>query len=556
VTDLSILIPARNEMFLARTCQDILANMRGDTEIIVVLDGAPASPPLPDDKRVQVIYKSPPVGQRAATNLAARMSSARYVMKVDAHCAFDEGFDAKMLEAIQGHGDWTMAPIMRNLHIFDWVCENGHRRYQGPSGPCAECGQPTHMDIVWIAKPSPQSKSYCFDPEPHFQYFGEFNKRPEGKGDITESMSLQGSCFMVTRDKYFELDLCDEAFGSWGSQGIEVAVKTWLSGGRVMINHHTWYAHLFRTQGGDFGFPWPCSGRQVEHAKKSVREIFFNNAWPKQVYPLSWLVEKFWPVPGWKEEDLAKIKTRMHEIKQAPALRPTAGIVYYTDCRLDPTIMRACQEQLKRSTNGNRIVSVSLQPLEFGENIHLALERGYLTMFKQILAGLEALDTDIVFLCEHDILYHPSHFDFVPPRQDVYYYNENVWKVRTSDGHALHYDCKQTSGLCAYRSLLLQHYRERVRRVEAEGFSRKMGFEPGTHGRAERVDDYKAEAWKSEYPNIDIRHEYNLTPSRWRKDQFRDQRNCRDWKEADASEIPGWEIPKSGVGKFLEEMSI
>lgn len=30
---------------------------------------------------------------RAATNYAARLASGRYFMKVDAHCAFDEGFD-------------------------------------------------------------------------------------------------------------------------------------------------------------------------------------------------------------------------------------------------------------------------------------------------------------------------------------------------------------------------------------------------------------------------------------------------------------------------------
>ena len=51
-------------------------------------------------------------------------------------------------------------------------------------------------------------------------------------------------------------------------------------------------------------------------------------------------------------------------------------------------------------------------------------------MFKQILAGLEALDTDIVFFCEHDVLYYPSHFDFRPLKKDVIYYNTNVWKVR------------------------------------------------------------------------------------------------------------------------------
>lgn len=174
-------------------------------------------------------------------------------------------------------------------------------------------------------------------------------------------------------------------------------------------------------------------------------------------------------------------------------------------------------------------------------------ERGYLTMFQQILAGLEALETDVAFLCEHDVLYHPSHFDFVPPEMDRVYYNQHVWKVDASTGHALHYRCSQTSGLCASRQLLVEHYRRRVALVEARGFSRKMGFEPGTHRRAERVDDLVAETWMAAYPNVDIRHDTNLTPSRWRQDQFRDKRNCQGWTEADA--VPGWGVT---AGRFTE----
>ena len=35
---LSILIPSRNEMFLAKTIENILENIEAETEIIVVLD--------------------------------------------------------------------------------------------------------------------------------------------------------------------------------------------------------------------------------------------------------------------------------------------------------------------------------------------------------------------------------------------------------------------------------------------------------------------------------------------------------------------------------------
>jgi glycosyltransferase involved in cell wall biosynthesis len=95
--DLSVLIPARNEMFLAKTVEDVLAHARGETEVIVVLDGAWADPPIADHPRVTVLHRPEAVGQRAATNLAAKLSTARYVMKLDGHCSVADGFDVDLV---------------------------------------------------------------------------------------------------------------------------------------------------------------------------------------------------------------------------------------------------------------------------------------------------------------------------------------------------------------------------------------------------------------------------------------------------------------------------
>jgi len=81
-----------------------------------------------------------------------------------------------------------------------------------------------------------------------------------------------------------------------------------------------------------------------------------------------------------------------------------------------------------------------------------------------------------------------------------------------------------------------------------------MGFEPGTrklrHG---GIDDRRSKSWMSEHPNIDIRHAHTLTRSRWRKDEFRNQKYTRGWTMAD--EVPGWGVTKGRVGKFLAELS-
>jgi hypothetical protein len=213
--------------------------------------------------------------------------------------------------------------------------------------------------------------------------------------------------------------------------------------------------------------------------------------------------------------------------------------------------MLACQKQLLKM--GLPILNVSLKRVDFGKNIVLPLERGLFTLFKQILVGLEIMDTDIVFPVDHDVLYHTSHFHFTAPKEDVYYYNTNEWKIRVTDGFALHYDCMQHHAMTCYRKLLLEHYRKRVAVVEKNGgkWDNRIGFEPGSHHRKERLDDYKAETWVSRYPNLDIRHGTNQTKNRWRKDQFRDQRNCQNWIEA--WEVPYWGVTKGdGFNKILE----
>lgn len=517
--DVSVLIPARSEMFLARTVEDLLEHSESDFEIIVVLDGQWANPPIAQHPKVNVIYVPKSVGQRAATNLAAKLSQAKYIVKCDAHCSFDQGWDKKMIQAFEDNGDNNIiVPIMKNLHVFDWKCYYcGWKKYQGPTPEkCGSCGKKGKMrrKMVWQPRRGINSTSYSFDSEPHFQYNSEFKHSKEGQigtivgykvlidfslltsdsladvvsqplvgtkpstrsgivnlladftrshqftilpnsfrfwenmpsdtvsfspidngwgvgvqeinfirdksemeriatlpvltdvvqygyiltsssGDgtykprisesvcegflselcaasisptinsslkrpttrrtihsdtldkfnsilggefvysekrkcfhngsvalipihdkrITETMSLQGSFFMATREKYWELKLSDEEVGNWGNQGIELAGKMWLSGGRVLCNHNTWYAHMFRTQGGDFGFPYPLPGRDVSRAKKAVWEYFFSDKFKQRKHPVSWLIERFSPVPGWSPEAIQVLKDREKELK-------------------------------------------------------------------------------------------------------------------------------------------------------------------------------------------------------------------------------------------------
>src|SRR3972149_7499643 len=90
---LSVLIPSRNEQFLAPTVRDVLVQSRGSIEVLVALDGYWPDPPLVDDPRLNVLHWAQPRGMRPCINAMVAVSKGEHLMKLDAHCALPEGFD-------------------------------------------------------------------------------------------------------------------------------------------------------------------------------------------------------------------------------------------------------------------------------------------------------------------------------------------------------------------------------------------------------------------------------------------------------------------------------
>ncbi|MCL4416326.1 MAG: hypothetical protein M1365_06475 [Actinobacteria bacterium] len=154
------------------------------------------------------------------------------------------------------------------------------------------------------------------------------------------------------------------------------------------------------------------------------------------------------------------------------------------------------------------------------------------------------------FFCEHDVFYHPSHFEFTPPTDDHFYYNTNVWKWNFySDKTSTYDNLMSVSGICANRELALNFYENRLKIIYDQGYdkiptwgnplwARKMGYEPGK-ANEETKKEMRIE-WKSKYPNIDVRHTRNITPTKRSLADFR--KKPTGWQESTLDKLPGWDI--------------
>jgi glycosyltransferase involved in cell wall biosynthesis len=276
--DLSIIIPSRNEKYLQQTINDVMAKAEGSIEVIVVLDGYWPTPPLKDDPRLKIVHHGASRGMRGSINNGVSIAMGKYLMKSDAHCMFDKGFDTKMASYIRPN--WVVVPRRKRLDAVNWQISDEVK---------------PDVDYEYLTYPNTSGN---WTDGLHGRAWSERAKE-RAKILIDDNMSAQGSCWFMHRDYFNELELEDEAnYGSFSNEFQEIGLKCWLSGGRVVTNKKTWYAHFHKTEGRGYSL----DGRQIEKGAAYINRWLTNTAWHRQTLPFTWLIERFWPVPGWPED--------------------------------------------------------------------------------------------------------------------------------------------------------------------------------------------------------------------------------------------------------------
>ena len=289
----SVLIPSRNEKYLIQTVDNVLSQARGEVEVVAVLEDwlKPNTTPTDGDwaeaqrrhgNRLTTIFHHEAKGMRPAINAAAASAisrGARYLAKFDAHCSFGEGWD-EILKA-DCDDDWIVVPRRLRLDPDAFAPREDGRppidyHYLSFPDNVHDFGGPGLNGKVWADR-----------------------QRERAHIEIDEECSSQGSGWFCHASYFTKLELMDDvSYGKFWSEFQEIGLKSWLSGGKVMVNKKTFYAHWHK---GSAGRGYSMPKEWLNTGARFTKNWMFNRAWPKQTMPFSWLIERFWPMPTWPD---------------------------------------------------------------------------------------------------------------------------------------------------------------------------------------------------------------------------------------------------------------
>lgn len=288
---ISFIIPARNELFLKNTIEDILNKMHGDIEVIAVLDGYWCDPSeIVQDKRVTYLHQGIKRGMRESINHGAAIATGEYLFKSDAHCMFAEGLDLELKAGIPEYSDriengsesdnWIVIPRRKRLDAEKWEVQV-LERYK------------PDIDYEFLNSPASSGAKGQIWTERIMERLGNH------KYDIDENMTFQGSGWFMTRNHYLNRlgGMSEVGYTTFVREAQEIGLKTWLGGGKIYINKKTWYAHLHK--GHKYGRMYFLNKIDMIKGEEYCDDFWFNNRWKEAKYDMAWFIERFMPVPTW-----------------------------------------------------------------------------------------------------------------------------------------------------------------------------------------------------------------------------------------------------------------
>jgi glycosyltransferase involved in cell wall biosynthesis len=273
---LSVIIPSRNERFLQQTVNSLLDNARGEIEVIAVIDENDQE--LTPREGLVVLKKEGKPGMKSAIMQGVAKAKGDFIMKSDAHCMYGEGFD--VILAAECEPNWIIVPRRYSLDGEKWAIKKDR----------------PIIDYEFVNFPWVETQSVRLG--------GKWYERAKERQDILldETMTFQGSCYFMPKQHFLNIGqfMPTPTGDDFILDSEEVTNKTWLSGGKVMVNKKTWYAHLHKGKQWGRGYfinKWP-----MRHQREWFYDYWMNDKWPQATRKMEWLIEHFMPIPHWPQD--------------------------------------------------------------------------------------------------------------------------------------------------------------------------------------------------------------------------------------------------------------
>jgi glycosyltransferase involved in cell wall biosynthesis len=257
---LSIIIPSVNDPALGKTLHEVLEKSRTNPEIIVMADAVDVEVP----PGVRVVKNETRLGLRGNVNKGMSLAFGEWLVKLDDHCMLSYAWDKVLLDSARK--DWIVVPRRYQLDPVNWCL------YEKDPDPIdyerLETNNPDKIGgVTWRSR-----------------------RKERSHIPLDETMVIQGSFYLLHREHWQRIGPLDEAnYGPFTQEGVEIALKTWLGGGKVMVNKEAWYAHKHRS----FGRVVSPRGADVKRGNAYSRDYWLNDRWAERKHDLAWLMQRF-----------------------------------------------------------------------------------------------------------------------------------------------------------------------------------------------------------------------------------------------------------------------
>ena len=224
---LSVVIPSYKDPNHEKTDRDLLDNSAlGDQlEIVSVFDSYWPTWEMVEDPRRRIVHVGKNLGMRGAINAGVDVSRGEFFCRLDEHCCFSKGWDKELTDTCEPNQIMTARRYFLDPEKWEVMEEHGHIDYERLTIQDMGNGVRKFSGQKWKTR-ARQRKDIMID----------------------ETQAMQGSMWIMPRawwDKHIH-ELQTEGYGPAYQDSVEVCMKTWQQGGKLMVNKNAWFAHKHR----------------------------------------------------------------------------------------------------------------------------------------------------------------------------------------------------------------------------------------------------------------------------------------------------------------------